>query len=187
MAATTTAPAQKGYWPWWLMLLNGIALIIIGILLIGTPKETAQTLVLLMRLLGLYWIISGIFGIVSIFVDSTAWGWRLAMGIIGIFAGWVVLDNPLWSAVLVPATFVWLLGLQGIVMGIISLIEAFRGAGWGAGILGAISIVLGIVLVGNAFSNAVITALVVAWMGGIFAIVGGIAAIVWAFRIRREG
>jgi len=109
------------------------------------------------------------------------------MGIIGIFAGWVVLDNPLWSAVLVPTTFVWLLGLQGIVIGIISLIEAFRGAGWGAGILGAISIILGAVLLGNAFSNAVMTALVVAWVGGIFAIVGGIAAIVMAFRVRKEG
>jgi uncharacterized membrane protein HdeD (DUF308 family) len=182
--AAMTAPARKGYWPWWLILLNGIAAIIIGLLLLASPKETV---VLLMRLLGLYWIISGLFGIVSIFVDSTAWGWRLFMGIIGIFAGWVVLDNPLWSAVLVPTTFVWLLGLQGIVIGIISLIEAFRGAGWGAGILGAISIILGAVLLGNAFDNAVMTAMIVAWVGGIFAIVGGIAAIVMSFRVRKEG
>ncbi len=179
--AAMTAP-QKGYWPWWLILLNGIAAIIIGLLLLASPKETV---VLLMRLLGLYWIISGLFGIVSIFVDSTAWGWRLFIGILGIFAGWVVLDNPLWSAVLVPTTFVWLLGLQGIIIGIISLIEAFRGAGWGAGILGAISIILGAVLLGNAFSAPVVTAMIVAWVGGIFAIVGGIAAIIMSFRVRK--
>ena len=182
--SATTAPSQKGYWPWWLILINGVAAIIIGFLLITSP---AATLITLMWFLGFYWIFSGIFSIVSIFMDRTAWGWRLFMGVLSLLAGWILIAHPIGSAAVVPATFVWLLGLQGIVIGIISLIEAFRGAGWGAGILGVISIILGAVLVGNAFDNAVVTAAVVAWVGGIFAVVGGIAAIIMSFRVRREG
>ncbi|UCC53304.1 MAG: DUF308 domain-containing protein, partial [Anaerolineaceae bacterium] len=66
--------------PWWLILLEGILAIIIGILLF---TSTTQTLAVLVVFLGLYWLIKGIFDIVSLFVDHTAWGWKLFIGIIG--------------------------------------------------------------------------------------------------------
>ncbi len=60
------------------------------------------------------------------------------------------------------------------------LIAAFQGGGWGAGIMGGISIVIGILLLGNIWAAA----LVLPWVIGIFAIVGGIFAIIMAFRMR---
>jgi uncharacterized membrane protein HdeD (DUF308 family) len=69
---------------------------------------------------------------------------------------------------------------MGLIIGVVSLIQAFQGGGWGIGILGALSIVFGLILL----FNAVIGALALPWVLGIFGIVGGIAAIFMAFRIR---
>ena len=111
------------------------------------------------------------------------WGWKLIGGIIGVLAGIVVLQHPLWSTLLLPAIYVIILGIQGIIIGGTSLVMAFRGGGWGAGILGALSIVFGIVLLLDpVFIGTAVLPLVL----GAFALVGGIAAIVGAFRLRRS-
>jgi uncharacterized membrane protein HdeD (DUF308 family) len=163
--------------PWWLVLIQGIAALIIGIFLITSPGATTFILI---QFLGIYWLVSGIFQIVAIFVDSTAWGWKLFAGILGIIAGILVLNHPLWSAVLVPSVLVLILGIQGIIFGILGLIQAFQGAGWGAGILGALSIIFGLVLL----FNPILGAAALPWVLGIFGIVGGIAGIIAAFRMK---
>lgn len=174
---TTTASAAPSPIPWWLVLIQGIAALIVGFFLLISPGMTA---VVLVSFLGLYWFISGIFGIVSIFIDKTAWGWKLFSGILGIIAGIVILQHPLWSTVLVPTTLVWLLGFLGIIIGVTNLIQAFQGGGWGIGILGVLSILIGFFLVFNPLAGALALPLVL----GVFGIVGGIAAIVMAFRLR---
>lgn len=174
-AGTATAEGQAV--PWWVVLLEGIAALIIGILLITSPGATMAFLVLL---LGIYWLISGIFSIVSIFVDSSQWGWKLFIGILGIIAGIIVIRHPAISTIVVPTVAVWLVGLLGIVIGVISIIQAFQGGGWGVGILGVLSILFGIVLI----ANPLIGALALPWVLGIFGIVGGIAAIIYSFRLR---
>jgi uncharacterized membrane protein HdeD (DUF308 family) len=163
--------------PWWLVLLEGIALVVLGILLLLKPGMT--TLVFI-QFLGIYWFVAGIFRIVSIFLDRTMWGWKLVAGILGILAGLVVIQHPLWSPFVVGATLVILLGIQGIIMGGISLFQAFKGAGWGAGILGALSILFGIYLLANTGAAT----LVLPWVVGVLALVGGIASIFMAFRIK---
>jgi uncharacterized membrane protein HdeD (DUF308 family) len=81
--------------PWWLDLLEGIAAVIIGIFLLTSPGITLFALV---QITGFFWLIGGIFRIVSIFVESSSWGWKLLGGIIGILAGLVVLQHPVWSS-----------------------------------------------------------------------------------------
>lgn len=168
---------EANRFPWWLFLLQGIVAIILGIMLFAAPGATVTFLI---QVLGWYWLIKGIFDIVSIFVDHSAWGWKLFMGILGILAGIVVLQHPLWSTVLVPTVLAIILGIQGIIGGIIGLIMAFKGGGWGAGILGALSIIFGLILL----FNPVVSAVALVFVAGGFAIVGGIAAIVMAFRYR---
>jgi uncharacterized membrane protein HdeD (DUF308 family) len=80
----------------------------------------------------------------------------------------------------VGATLIIILGIQGIIYGGIGLFQAFKGAGWGVGILGAVSILFGIYLLANLQAAT----LVLPWVVSVLAIVGGIAAIVVAFRIR---
>jgi uncharacterized membrane protein HdeD (DUF308 family)/predicted flap endonuclease-1-like 5' DNA nuclease len=165
--------------PWWLILIEGIALIIVGLLLLSQPGMTS---VVIVQVLGIYWLIMGIIRIVSIFIDSHQWGWKLFAGVLGIIAGIIVIRHPLWSTVLVANTVIIVLGLTGIVIGAISLYQAFKGAGWGTGILGVISILLGLALLANAWLLSFSLPLTM----GILAIVGGIAAIFGAFRVRRE-
>ena len=166
--------------PWWLVLLEGVAAVIIGIFLLTSP---GLTLFALVQVTGFFWLVGGILRLVSIFVDSSSWGWKLLGGILGVLAGIVVLQHPLWSTLLLPAVYVIILGIQGIILGGASLVTAFRGGGWGTGILGALSIVLGIVLLLNPlFIGIAVLPLVL----GAFALVGGIVAVVGAFVLRKS-
>jgi uncharacterized membrane protein HdeD (DUF308 family) len=177
--AMTTYAGRGGdtIYPWWLVLLEGIFAAIFGFLLLIAP---GSTLVFLVQVLGFYLLIGGILRIVSIFLDSSIWGLKLVLGIIGIIGGIVVLNHPLWSALLVPTYLVYFIGFLAIFQGIGGLIQAFRGGGWGAGILGIFVIIFGIILVLNPLIGVVALPFV---LGG-FMLVGGIAAIVGAFRLR---
>ena len=163
--------------PWWLVLIEGVAAVIIGLLLLAKPGMTTAILV---QILGIYWFIAGILSIVGIFIDSSAWGWKLIIGILGIAAGILIIRHPLWSTILVPTTLIIVLGIEGIIIGAVNIVRAFKGAGWGAGILGALSIIFGILLVANPKMGA----LALPFVLGIFAIVGGIMAVVAAFRMK---
>lgn len=178
--ATQETAAQEGPMaPWWLVLLEGIALVILGILLIS---NTGKTAVVFVQVIGIYWIIRGIFYIVAIFVDSSQWGLKLALGILGIIAGILVLDHPLISPLALGNAIIIILGIYGVIAGIADLVAAFQGAGWGRGILGVVMIILGIWLMTNL--NNFGTAFAVWWAGGILAIIGGIVAIIGAFRMK---
>ncbi len=165
--------------PWWLILLNGIAALIIGFLLVTSPVTTT---VVLVQLLAIYWLISGIFQIIAIFIDSTAWGWNLFSGILGILAGIIILRNhAILGAVTVASIFIIILGIQGLIYGGIAVFQGFKnGTHWGQIILGALSLVFGFYLLTNVLAGVI----VLPFVAGIFAIVGGIMAIVAAFRMR---
>jgi uncharacterized membrane protein HdeD (DUF308 family) len=163
--------------PWWLVLVQGISALIIGIFLLAAPGATTFFLI---QFLGIYWMISGIFQIVAIFIDKTAWGWKLFAGILGILAGFAVINHPLWSTFLVPTVLVIFLGIQGIIFGGIGLFQAFKGAGWGSAVLGGLSVLFGILLLGS----PLIAALALPWVFGILAVVGGILGIIAAFKLK---
>jgi uncharacterized membrane protein HdeD (DUF308 family) len=159
------------------VLIEGILLIIIGIFLLVNPYKTFASII---WVLGLYWLIRGIIDLVSLIWDRSMWGWKIFAGILGIVAGWIVLQQPVGSAVVISNVFIWMLGFIGIFIGISSLIRGFQGAGWGTIILGVIEIILGILLLVN--SNAFASWL--PWVMAFFAILGGIGALFGAFRIR---
>jgi uncharacterized membrane protein HdeD (DUF308 family) len=163
--------------PWLLVLLEGIAAVILGILMLTAP---GVTLFILVQVLGIFLLIAGIFRIVSIFIDSSSWGWKLLAGILGILAGILVLRYPLWSTIVLPMWIVFLVGILALVQGILGLVLAFQGGGWGVGILGGLGIIFGLILV----ANPVIGVVALPFVLGVFMLVGGIVAIVWAFRLR---
>jgi len=176
MTTDALSVENKGI-PWWVILLQGIALVILGILLLTAP---GATLVILVQFLGIWWLVQGLFQIISIFIDSSLWGWKLFAGILGIVAGTVMLQHPLWSAVLVPAIAIIILGIQALIFGVVEMIQAFQGGGWGIGLLGVLSIIFGIVLLAHPLIGVAVLPFV---LGG-FGLVGGIVAIVAAFTSR---
>lgn len=177
MTTTVMQPSSHPNIPWWLVLLEGIALIILGLLLIFSPGMTTLVLV---QFIGVYWLVSGIFRIVSIFLDRSNWGWKLAGGILSILAGLIVIQHPLWSPFVVGSTLVIILGVEALILGVIGLVQALRGAGWGAAVLGAVSLLFGLLFLTNVF----VYTLSLPWAIGIFAIIGGVTSIVAAFRLK---
>jgi uncharacterized membrane protein HdeD (DUF308 family) len=116
------------------------------------------------------------------FLDHSAWGWKLFMGVLGILAGIVVMRYPIASALVLPSIYILLLGIQGLIVGIVSLVMAFKGGGWSAGILGALSILFGIILILNYANVGTILAFI--WIVAILAIAGGLVQIFQAFSLR---
>lgn len=163
--------------PWWLILMSGIVNIIIGVLLLSTPAKTVFVLTIA---LGVYWIVSGFFILVGMFMDHSSWGWKLFVGVLSVIAGFVILGHPIISAVSILPVIVLLLGINGLIIGIVMLIMAFQGGGWGSGILGVLSIIFGIILILNFTSPGMIIGLI--WAAGILAIFGGIGELFQAFR-----
>jgi len=163
--------------PWWMVLIEGIALIILGLLMLSSP---GMTTVILIQFVGIYWLVAGIFKIVSIFMDSSGWGWKLAGGILGILAGLIVIQHPIWSPFVIGGTLIIILGIQGLVIGIVGVIQGFKGAGWGAGILGAVSILFGLLFLFNVGGFT----LALPWTIGILALIGGVLSIIAAFRLK---
>jgi uncharacterized membrane protein HdeD (DUF308 family)/predicted flap endonuclease-1-like 5' DNA nuclease len=164
--------------PWWFLLIDGIVAIIIGILLLMSPVKMS---IILVQALALFWLIKGVISIVGLFVDRSAWGWKLFIGVVGIIGGYVLIKYPIGGTAVVAQAFIIVLGIQGLLIGVVELVQAFQGAGWGTGILGGLTTLIGLWLLANAW----LSARMLPWVLGILGIFAGMAAIVYAFRIKR--
>ena len=179
MASKTAVAADVAAYPWWVILVEGIFALIFGLFFLSAPGATS---VFAVTVLGFYWFIRGIFSIVEIFIPNTGthWGWLLFMGILGIVAGLVVVRNALYATVFVGTFLIIFLAVDGLIMGIMGLVRAFMGAGWGTGILGVLTIIIAIYL----FANVAGATLALPLVLGVLLIIGGIVAIFYSFRVR---
>ncbi|TMK47767.1 MAG: hypothetical protein E6G70_13505 [Alphaproteobacteria bacterium] len=66
MADTALLPQKSSIW--WIFLLQGFAGIVLGLMLITEP---GATVVALTTVLGFYWLITGLLGLVQVFVDRS--------------------------------------------------------------------------------------------------------------------
>ena len=106
---------------WWVFLLQGIAALLLGFMLLTAPGATLLTLV---TFLGFYWIVSGVLSLVQMFVDrSVPWIWSLLIGIMGVAAGILIVRHPMVAALTVPTAIVIVFGVEGLVMGVLELAE----------------------------------------------------------------
>lgn len=182
MTASATSLETKDR-AWWLILVEGIALVVIGAILLWAPAKTkVETYTILVALLAIYWIISGIMALVNMFMDHTAWAWKLFIGIVSIIAGGYILMYPIATALALPRIFVLVLGIWGLMQGLIYLVLAFKGGGWGFGILGGVFILLGLYLVANWSAPGM--GLAMLWAAAFTALIGGVIMIFLAFRQR---
>ena len=163
---------------WWVFLLEGIAALIFGALLLTNP---AATLLALAVFLGFYLLFIGVLELVRIFVDrSQPWYWSLLIGVLGIIAGIIMLNHPALTALALPTTVVVYLGVVSLIMGVIGIIGGFSGGGFGSFLLGIASLLIGILLLGSPMT----TALAVPFVFGILLLIEGVALIIYAFRVK---
>lgn len=175
---TTSAEAmvlgEACMFPWWLVLLWGILSLVIGILFLTTP---AITTVLLITFMGAFWLVGGFFAIGSVVVDKTEWGYKIFLAFINIFAGILILMYPYFSTLFVLSFFVIFIGFWACFIGAAHLFQAFARKDAGNGVLGILSMIFGILLLINPF----ITVVLLPYVAGGFAVVGGLSAIVVSF------
>jgi uncharacterized membrane protein HdeD (DUF308 family) len=175
--------AQVRRRPWWMTVILGFAALIIGAILLWAPaKNKVNTYELLVAFLGIYWVIIGIMDLVSMFVDHSMWGWKLFIGIVSILAGGWILMYPIAAGLALPQIFVLVLGIWAFIYGIMLLLMAFRGGGWGAGILGVLGIIFGLDLMINYAAPGM--GLAMLWTAAVFGVIGGIFMIVRGFMDR---
>jgi uncharacterized membrane protein HdeD (DUF308 family) len=188
--ATTSTPRQRAAEAisgvWWLMLLRGILLLILGGYALFRPGMTA---VALTQVLGLFVLADGIVALgVGLFGWTESRGWTIARGILGIVVGLFVLGHATLIAGITATAIMLLLAVHLIVAGFLEIAVAIRerkeieGEGWLI-LGGALSIVLGLILAIAPFAASLV---LIRILGG-FTICFGIVLIVLAFRVRSIG
>ena len=166
--------------PWWLMLIDGIFVVLSGVWLLVYPLST---LTLLIIFLGAYWFVTGIFQFVGAFVHNEHRAANVFMGLLGLAAGATIMINPIMGTAIVPGVIVVILGVEGVLMGAAAMYQAFRGAGIGRFILGLFSLAVGLILLLNQPFAIGVSALPFAL--GIFAIFIGPAMIAASLGVRK--
>jgi uncharacterized membrane protein HdeD (DUF308 family) len=184
MSATAVQTKQQQQRPWWLTLVMGIAAVVVGgILLFGSLTMQARAYLLLVQLLGIWWLVDGIMNIVQIFTDRRQWGWKLLMGIVGIIAGTWILIYPVYAGLALPSIFVLVLGIWGVIEGGILFFMAFKGGGGAHAILGIFAFFFGLVLI--AAYTIPGSGLALAWVAALVGFIGGCVLIYRALQQRK--
>jgi len=168
-----------GFFPWWVLLIQGIIALILGIFFLTSP---GMTLLVLITFLGAYWFVSGIFTLFSAAGDEANRGMKILLGILGIILGLAILAYPFYSAFIVPFIFIIIVGVWALVLGGIHLYQGLTGGGWGVGLLGLLSVIIGRIILITPYLATIALPCVVGVLGIIF----GFAAIVGSFMVRSQ-
>jgi uncharacterized membrane protein HdeD (DUF308 family) len=167
---------------WWALALRGVIGIVFGLYALFA---TAATILSLVFVLAVYLVIDGDLAIINSVRSAQmggAWGLLLLEGLVDILMGVIAF---LFPAAAVTA-FVLVLAAWALVSGVLMVMAAFRldaahGRLW-LGLGGVASLVFGVALVVAPW----IGAFVVTWWLGAYALVFGIALLIFAFQLRRR-
>lgn len=163
--------------PWWVVLLEGIIAILVGLFLLYKP---AATTVFLVQILGIFWLAEGILSVIGALIFSGNRVWKLLSGILSIIAGVVILTYPIYSPFIVLTLFIIFIGVWAIINGVVKIVLALKGGGWGIGIIGVLTIILGLLLL----TNSLVGVVFLPWIFGFFLILGGIGSLIWGLKMR---
>lgn len=165
---------------WWAIAIRGVLGILFGLVALFLPGATMLSLVLLFAA---YVFVDGIFAIVSAVRAARVgerWGLLVLEGVVDIATAVIA---ALWPGITVIA-FVLLIAAWAILSGGLMLGAAFRLSGFdGRGWLilgGLVSLVYGAVLI----IAPIIGAVVLTWWLGAYALIFGVALLVFGFRLR---
>jgi uncharacterized membrane protein HdeD (DUF308 family) len=76
--------------------------------------------------------------------------WKLIIGALGVVAGFLVLTNPGEAADVFQGVIGVILGVIGLLVGAAAILGSFRGGGVGAFVFGAVSVLIGLLILLNA-------------------------------------
>jgi len=165
---------------WWVLMIRGVLLIIIGLLAFVAPATW-------IFFVAAYMLIDGMVMLFSGFGDQPPGQSRwplIIFGILGLIAGLIILWNPELGGL----TLTYVIAIWAIVGGILTIISALRlreeiDNEWWLIISGVLGIIFGVLV----FKNVLAGFLAIATVFGVFAILMGILSIVLSFRVRDFG
>jgi len=166
---------------WWVPVLRGIAAVVFGVMAFVYPGLTAAVLVLLF---GAWVLVDGIFRVIGAIAgraSDSEWGFNLIIGIIGIIIGLLTFHAPRITALaLVIYIAVWalMIGATEIALAI-KLRREIKGE-WFLILMGLASIVFAALLLWNPLAGAAALIWIMAW----YAVIFGVLAIIFGFRLR---
>ena len=166
---------------WWVPVIRGIAAIVFGIIAFVYPGLTVATLVLFF---GAWVLIDGLFRVVGAIghrASDPDWGWHIVIGIVGIIVGLLTFHAPQITAlalIIYIAAWALMIGATEIAFAI-KLRREIKGE-WFLILMGLASIVFAILLLWNPIAGAAAVIWLIAW----YAVVLGILAIFFGFRLR---
>ncbi len=166
---------------WWVPVIRGIAAIVFGIIAFVYPGLTVATLVLFF---GAWVLIDGIFRVVGAIghrASDPDWGWHIVIGIVGIIVGLLTFHAPQITAlalVIYIAAWALMIGASEIALAV-KLRREIKGE-WFLILMGLASIVFAILLLWNPVAGAAAVIWLIAW----YAVVLGVLAIFFGFRLR---
>ncbi len=168
---------------WWVLLLRGIFLLILGGYALTAP---AMTLAVYCQILGIFLLADSIVAFVLWMTQKMeSRGWMLLRALLTMLVGIFVVIHPLYIGALVVVTLVLILAFHSIVSGALEIYVAVRdrkaiqGEGWMM-LSGAFSILFGFVLL----SRPLLSAALFIRISGFMAIAFGIAVIFTSFRLK---
>ncbi|TCC44583.1 HdeD family acid-resistance protein [Kribbella capetownensis] len=166
---------------WKMLLVRGAIGIVFGILAIIWPIETAIALAVLW---GVWALADGIGSIVQAFQPESKGNriWLVVLGVIALLAAFFAIVHPGMAA----KTLTWILGIWLIVRGLFELFGAFTNnhvmPRWLLVVSGALSILIGVLFVTNPGASAVGIAVLL----GVTALVWGVVLIAVGLSVRRD-
>ena len=172
------ALACVGTFPWWSVLLWGICAIIVGILFLVTPVITTLAMI---TMIGAWWFVGGIFSLLSLATDRSNMGLKVISAVLSLLAGLVILCYPLISTLVILPFFIMIIAIWGIIIGATQLYHGYQAKDWGSVALGLLSVIFGILLLVYPLEAA----LSLPFVAGLFALIGGISAIMGSFNLKK--
>src|SRR6266705_6600459 len=166
---------------WWVPVIRGIAAIVFGVIAFTHPVMAAATLVLFF---GAWVLVDGVFRVVGAIGHSASdpyWRIHLIIGILGIIIGFLTFHAPRITAlalVIYIAAWALMIGATEIALAI-KLRREIKGE-WFLILMGLASILFAVMLLWNPIPGA----LALVWLIGSYAIVFGVLAIIFGFRLR---
>ncbi len=183
---TTVELKQLAKTAWWIMLIQGIATVILGLMLFGQP---GKTLLVLTTLVGTFWLINGILDVAAGIMGRTENSriWTILGGVVTVLASLIVLNKPFLAYAVTTSFLTYLIAFAIIINGVLQIFAGrvspeSMGREWSLGslIIGVLYIIGGIFLLGHQGLTAVVLlSFIAAW-----ALITGLTQIVFAFRIK---
>ena len=177
---------QLVFGAWWVVLLRGLVVILLGILLIARPSSTIQVLA---QLVGAFLAVDGILGsLLAVRGRDDSIGWRTALirGVLIFLVGVLVVVLPQAFVTVAGLVLIYLAAAALLVNGILGVIRAVRVRSlipdeWSMIAGGVLQAVMGLILALAPVFFGVLFLVIL----GVTVTIGGVVMTAVAFRMRR--